>query len=431
MADAQTFTTGSDIDDVDISLKEHQKSRRLRLSDRDLQTVRSEINEEQTRLEVIEKRDGSVRLKATEHVGIVSLLDAGTIEIRPKADQTDLLELLRYAYGVTASTVDQPTAMTAGRKFIEALAALYTAELDVALDQGLHRDYRRTSESVPHLRGRLDVQRQLQRQGPTPTEFECTFDELTADTTVNRGVLYATVLLSRLVRDRGLSQALDRHHQRLRRRVTLTPIRAIELEGIELTRLASHYTDLFRLTKLVLRSVYIEELSAGSRASFALLVDMNDVFERVVERGVREAVADRKGWTVEGQASSQSLVTGGKRTFTIRPDVLIRREDGSPVLVGDAKWKLDDPDSSDREPSNDDIYQLIAYELAHDVPGVLFYPEQGDRISSEYSVHRLHPLQTIEVPVSRTTTAANTLAEGIQKSVTRVLDELDVINGHQ
>lgn len=249
-------------------------------------------------------------------------------------------------------------------------------------------------------------------------------DELTTDTTVNRGVLNATVLLSRLVRDRALSQALDRHHQRLRRHVTLTPIRAIDLEGIELTRLASHYTDLFGLTKLVLRSVYIEELSAGGRASFALLVDMNDVFEKVVERWVREAIEDRKGWAVEGQASSQSLVTGGKRTFTIRPDVLVRDGDGTPVLVGDAKWKLDDPDSSDREPSNEDIYQLIAYELAHDVPGALFYPEQGARVSSDYSVRRLHPLQTVEVPVAQATSEANTLADGIKKSISSVLDSV-------
>ena len=428
MARAQTFTTGGDVDDVAISLKEHQKTRRLDLSDRDLQAVRSEINDDQTRLEVIEKRDGSVRLKATEHVGLISLPDTGTIEIRPKADRTDLLGLLRYAYGVTASTVEQPTAMPAGRKFIEALAALYTAELDVALDQGLHRDYRRTSETVSHLRGRLDVQRQLQRQGPAPTEFECTFDELTADTTVNRGVLYATVLLSRLVRDRALSQALDRHHQRLRRRVTLTSIRVIDLESIELTRLASHYTDLFRLTKLVLRSLYIEELSAGGRASFALLVDMNEVFEKVVVRGVREVAATRKGWSVKGQASSQSLVTGGKRTFTIRPDVLVLRGDGSPVVVGDAKWKLDDPDSTNREPSTSDVYQLIAYQLAHDVPGALFYPEQENRVASQYTVHGLHELQTVEIPILERPEGAETLPELIEDAISSAIEPSNEIS---
>ncbi|MFB6361138.1 MAG: restriction endonuclease, partial [Halobacteriales archaeon] len=69
--------------------------------------------------------------------------------------------------------------------------------MDSALEQGLHREYLRTSESVTHLRGQLDVKRQLQRQGPTPTKFECTFDELTVDTTVNRAVLYATNLLKR------------------------------------------------------------------------------------------------------------------------------------------------------------------------------------------------------------------------------------------
>lgn len=322
---------------TDFTLREHEQTEPFGISEPARQALETEVNGDRPRLELLDQREDQVRLRATEHVGIVSLPDGPTVEIQPKVPGTDLLALLRYAHSVEASTVEQRTSLTAGRTFIEALAALYNAELDTALEQGLHRDYRRTQATESHLRGRLDVARQLQRQGVAPTNFECTYDELTADTTVNRAILYATALLGRLVRDRALSQALHRHRQQLRRHVTLTPVRPAALEGMELNRLSAHYTDLLRLTKLVLRSVYIEELRSGARASFALLVNMNEVFEAVVEQAVSDAMADRSGWSVEGQASSQSLITGGKRSVTIRPDVLVRDENSAPALVGDAK----------------------------------------------------------------------------------------------
>lgn len=382
----------------DITLREYETTEPLELSQRARRVLDSEINREVTRLEVQYQSDGSARLRATQHVGVVSLPDGPTIEIRPKASGTDLLAMLQYAHRVDATTIDEETSLTAGQTFIEALASIYKAELDTVLRQGLQTDYQRVDRTVPYLRGRVNVQRQLQRHGPMPTTFDCTYDERTADTIVNRAVLYATTLLMRFVRDRSLSQALERHQHRLRRQVSLEPVRPVDLERIELTRLSAYYTDLLRLTKLVLRSVHVDELRSGRRASFALLVDMNQIFEKVVERAMKAFVAERPGWTSHSQVNSQKLVTGGKRSITIQPDVLVRDGEGRPVLVGDAKWKMDADRS--RAPSNEDIYQLVAYQVAHDVPGMLLYPEQEGRVGSQYSVRGLQSLTLVEVPTS-------------------------------
>ena len=379
--------------DVDITLKEHQSCRLSELSDAAYRMLETEVNADSDRLGVTLERDGSVTLSATQHVGIISLPDGPTIEIRSKVPDLNLLLMLRYAQDIDASTVEQETAITAGQTFIEALAALFQTELKSVVRQGLYRDYRRTSGAENHLHGRLDLQQQLQRQGHAPTRFECTYDELTYDTTVNRAVLYATTVLSRLVRDRELSQALSRHQQLFRRRVTLTPVRLVDLERIELTRLSAHYTDLVRLTKLVLRSVFVQDLRAGDRASFALLVDMNQVFEAVVGRAVTGALRTREGWSVETQASSYDLLNG-KPDVQIRPDILVRNDQGEPVLVGDAKWKTE-------RPQNSDLYQLVTYQVAHDVPGVLLYPEQGGAIETQYTVRDGHPLHLVELPIAR------------------------------
>lgn len=379
--------------DVDIILQEHQSDTLDKLSDAAYQILETEVNTDSERLGVTFERDESVTLSATQHVGIVSLPDGPTIEIRPKVSELDLLSMLRYAQDIDASTIEQETPVTAGRTFIEALAALYQTELKSVLRQGLSRNYRRTSGTEKYLHGQLNLQQQLQRQGLAPTRFECVYDELTYDTIVNRAILYATTVLNRLVRDQELSQALNRQQQVLRRRVTLTPVRLIDLEQIELTRLSAHYTDLLRLTKLVLRSVFVQDLRAGDRRSFALLVNMNQVFEAVVKRAVTDVLRTRESWSVTTQSSSCKLLSG-KPDINIRPDVLVHDEYGEPALVGDAKWKTE-------RPQNSDLYQLVAYQVAHDVPGVLVYPEQDGTVETQYTVRDGHPLHIIELPMAR------------------------------
>src|SRR5699024_7928509 len=116
-------------------------------------------------------------------------------------------------------------------------------------------------------------------------------------------------------------------------------------------------------------------------ATYSILVDMNDIFEAVVERAVTEALAEDE-LTVRGQVSTRNLVWGGSREIRIRPDIIVEDRD-EVILIGDAKWKLDSAESP--EPSNGDLYQLLSYQVAYDAPGVLFYPGQEQRLASQYS----------------------------------------------
>lgn len=412
---------GLSTDDTDYRLSEYEATPYLdtdQLPTVAQDAVKREINapgsSDKTDRLVLEYRDdGNARIRATQHVGIVALPEGPTIEIDPKIPHTDLLGLLQYAHGIDAQTFEQETQLTGGARFIDALATLFENELDRVLTRGLHRSYRRVSRTTEHIRGRIEVQQQLQKQGPTPTAFECTYDDLTVDTTVNRGILYATTILLQLASDTNLHRALRRQQQQLRRRVELTPVRPIELESIELSRLMEHYEDLVRLTKLVLRSVHLDEFRTGDRESYALLVDMNKIFERVVERALAE-LGNARSWKATAQVNSTQLVSGGRRQIQIQPDVLVTDGD-QPRLVGDAKWKRDDPEATSREPSTGDIYQLVSYQVAHNVPGVLWYPEQEQPLRSTYQVRGLDSLTVAEVPVCADDGEA--LSETIEQSV--------------
>ncbi len=407
----------------DIELDEYERSDPLELSAPARRVLETEVNDDVTRVGVEYEPDGRARLRATRHVGILALPEGPTVEIRPKVPGTNLVGLLRYARGISPETVDEEVAVTPGQSFTEALAALFETELRTVLQRGLHTSYERTRGTETHVRGRIDVQAQLRQSRGLPTTLECEYDELTVDTTVNRAVLYATTLLQRVVRDETLAGRLGRHANRLRRRVTLTPVRPATLETVELDRLSSHYSDLLPLVDLVLRNVHVERLQAGTRRSVALLVDMAAVFEEAVERAVTDALSETTSYTVEAQPQARTLDGQGVRPITVRPDVLMRDRDGSPTLVADAKWKRDQRRA--REPSAGDVQQLLTYQLVYEVPGVVFYPEQAADIDGRYQVRELDDLTLSVLPVGG---PARTLPGRLVDAVQNALDEVPIIN---
>lgn len=405
--------------DADIVLEEYGETDPLdgeQLPQRAQQVVENEINKgDDDRLRIEWLADGRVKLHATSYVGIVTLPGGLTIEIRPKVDNTDLLSVLQYSQGIRADTIDEETSITRGNEFIHALATLFESELADVIQRGLASEYRRHADTEDHVRGRIAVHRQLQQHGPQPTQFECNYDSLTQDTILNQSILYATELLLGLVSDSSVSNSLQRHKQVLQRVTELRPVRSVELAQVELSRLADYYTDLFRLTKLIIRGKFADKLTAGPRSTFSLLINMNDIFESILERGLTETFAEGSV-QIKSQVSSDDLFQNGARKITIRPDILAV-EDGKPRFVGDAKWKQDQQYS--REPSNSDLYQLLSYQIAHNVPGILFYPEQNEKVASTYSSKFEYDIHLVEVPT--TAVAGMSYADTVKQKLRKEL----------
>jgi len=402
MSEAEPVESGEQAIE-EIRLSEHDEFGPIpegQLTEADERFIESEVGDGASPLQITYDREGQATIHSSQFVGVIALPSGLSIEIRPKAAGTNFLWLLQYSHGVDPTTVEQQTGIEQGYNFLDALAGLFEAELSEVLHQGLHRQYQRTEAVEEHLRGRLGIQRQLQRQGPFPLAFEVEYDELTEDTVINRGILRATDILAQLTADEQISEDLQRHYQLLQKRVTPAYVDAAELEGVELNRLNDYYADLLNLTKLVLRGIFVEEIRLGSRSSFGLLMNMNHVFERAVERAAREVAAQRDGWTATGQGHLDGLIVGD-HAVNMRPDFLLRDEEDEVVLVGDTKWKTGSRSAGD-------IYQMAAYQLAHDVPGVIVYPEQGgDRIGQSV-VRGEFALESIELP---TATSSDSFAE--------------------
>jgi len=307
------------------------------------------------------------------------------------------------------------TDFTSASSFFDAIGILFRAELHSVLFQGLHRDYVSTSSIEKRVKGRIDMQRQLQRPSPVTTDFAVDYEEFTTDNTLNQAVLASLRVLISLVSDDELTSQLKAQERQLREFVSVEPVQPATVRRIELSRLNDHYTTLLELATLVLEREFFEDIRAGAQRSLALFVNMNTVFERIVERAFRAIAEEQEGLRVDGQASIPNLVDG-PHSVSMRPDVLVRTAGGKPILVADAKWK-----TNHESPSSSDVYQLISYILSLEVPGVLVYP--GGSVKMPPSKIKEHSLYSSAVSTDSNARSYNAYVRDIEASVKRIFDQ--------
>lgn len=350
-----------------VELEEHDESIPFYLSRTDLEFI-DRLGSNSTPLTVNHTSGETASLSTSSFVGVATLPSGTRIEVTPKRTVSRLLDLLQYAFDVPVNTVEQTTHIEEADMFIDAFGSLFSTELREVLQNGIRRDYKRTREIKPSVRGRLDVQRQIQRPTPVPTDFAVEYDTFTPNTTLNQAVLSATQILTALVSDASIAGELSRQEKQLRQFVSPEPVTVAELETVELTRLNAYYKDLLELCKIVLSRRFFDDLTTGHQASLGLFINMNTIFESVVERAFREAAENvNSEWSAQGQGKIDNLING-PHSVNMTPDFVVKNESGA-ILVGDAKWKTGSERSSD-------IYQITSYMMADQAPGFLVYPEQ-------------------------------------------------------
>lgn len=99
---------------------------------------------------------------------------------------------------------------------------------------------------------------------------------------------------------------------------------------------------------------------------------MEKIFESYVAKELRKYIDP--AWTLEAQKQGMFLFDEPER-FSLRPDIVITRDDGTRVIL-DTKWKkLNDSSSKNYGISQADMYQMFAYAERFETPNIwLLYP---------------------------------------------------------
>lgn len=265
---------------------------------------------------------------------------------------------------------------------LEILIRLYCSKLADAVRQGLPQQYKDHEDDLPTLRGRLNVMRQFSTLAVSPQKLACQFDARSPDIALNQ-VMRATIgKLSRLAQASDNLRIL--HELRLRYAdIPEVALGALRWDRIVLDRTSTRWRELVDMAKLILDDRH-QQTTAGPTTGYALLFEMNVLFEKYVGRLLARALANRTGWNVSAPARGASgnlhcLYHEKAGRFETRPDLIVR-QDGKIACILDTKWKrIKDADDSKQGVDQADVYQLMAYGQLYKCDNiVLVYPHHRE-----------------------------------------------------
>ncbi len=328
--------------------------------------------------------DGGRRLRAQQVVGVL-VGDDVTLEILPKIDgdaptaRASLVHMLAAVHDLEIDAGPSTDLGWQSQDLLEILIRLFCDKLAAVLRRGLPRAYVGKEDDLPALRGRLDVIRQFTALAASPQRLACRYEELDADIALNR------ILKAALVRLGGLARA----HETRRRlnellfvydAVTLVPRATLPWQAVELNRTNAGWREVLAFARLLLGDRF-QTTSAGGARGFALLFEMNTLFEEFIGRTLRRALAG-SGANVTLQGPRRHALHDRARDrplFATRPDAVVGRF-GRTVLILDTKWKrltgaLENPR---RGVGQADVYQMMAYAQIYDCRDLmLVYPHHA------------------------------------------------------
>jgi len=352
---------------------------------------------------------GRTHLQATQFVGVVQIGET-TLQVLPKIDYDpvgdadarggsepfqaavnsatrNLLYLLSYTRDLPVREQDIAPLLAQRSSWFELLTRLLAVELQRQVKQGLQRAYISFEDTLPVMRGRWQLERQLTRRPHVRHRFDVAYDEFSPDTPLNRVFRCVVEQLLFLSQERGNRRLLRNISKWLVDAARLGEISQAHLEAVHFTRLNQRFQPAFNLARLFLENQALQ-LTAGKERTFAFMFDMKRLFEEFVYRFIsrhRQHIL-KNGWgdiRLRYQARGRAIylaerIPSRKAAFRLVPDILFTRPSGRAVLVLDTKYKELAQNRQQLGISESDMYQMLAYAVALDCPQtLLIYPQRA------------------------------------------------------
>ena len=346
-----------------IYLTEYRRSRTpyvLTTHERDL--ISRHINS--IAIEPARRTPGAYYLTPTSIVGALEL-DTLAIQIKPKISIKHLLFLISYSLDPD-NWLDTDFDLTEDSSLSEAIAPAFLRHLKTVFSRSMLQGYKRREDTVNTVQGQIRFSDQIRKRFGIMLPIEVTYDEFTEDIVENQLIKAALIrLLNCRVRSSQISRELKRYVLAFDSvsRVAFDPH---HLPEVKFNRRNNRYKHAVQIARLILRSSSFDQSSGNVRAR-SFLVDMNQVFEDFVVVALRENLG-LSTYSFPQNADGRTLTLDDQRRIRLKPDISWWKN-GRCCFVGDVKYK-----SLNRQARNADIYQVLSYAVATQLPmGILIY----------------------------------------------------------
>lgn len=327
------------------------------------------------------KKFGKI-LQAQNYVGVIQTQDGTTIEILPKIEsattedsKTILLKMLKTLKKSPFKHFNTANFKAAKLPLLEIFISMFLEELAILIRKGIRSSYIQKEENLHFLKGKLKLSKQLKHNTVHKDRFFVEYEEFSNNRVENQ--LIKTTLEYLYKKSR-----LSKNQQKIREylfvfdEVSSTHTPKEDFKKVQLSRETKAYESVLLYAKTFLLENSFSPYK-GSDVAFALLFDMNLLFESYVGAYLKKKYKD-----IRLQDKGKYLVDSHKK-FALRPDIVLYK-DTKNEIIADTKYKNI---TSQKDISQADMYQLYAYgtKYKHTSELYLIYPKNQNIFKQRYS----------------------------------------------
>lgn len=310
------------------------------------------------------------------YVGMLTVGDL-TIEVLPKVDKgnedhdywkNNLIRMLSKVYklDVKAPTSANQHVRTNSR-ILDVFIKRFLDEVEALLNRGLVKCYHKEEENLKALKGKLLVDKHLQKNFVHKERFYVQYNTYDQEHIMNCILRQALVVATKITQNtqlRGRAVTLLFNFPELHE----VPVSKELFDNLRFDRKTDDYQDGIKLAKLLLLN-FVPDLVAGKMNALALMFDMNKLWEEYVFIMLRKALR-KDGYDVKSQVHKSFWHPWDGSWKSIKPDIVISSDSDPYVFILDTKWKC-----PDGVPSDGDLHQMFVYQQMFQAKKVaLVYP---------------------------------------------------------
>ncbi|TLD82713.1 restriction endonuclease [Helicobacter sp. MIT 11-5569] len=375
------------------------------------------------------KFKNSKTLVAQNYVGIIQTTSGFCLEILPKTFRTKknsegfnayneqsqeneikkakeiLLKMLKSLKNAPFKESDFANLKAQNFPLLEIFILMFLEELLKLIKRGMKANYITKEENRSFLKGKLLFNENLKSNFAHKERFFTSSDEFSVNIAPNRIIKSTLEFLSK----QNLSAATSTKLNQMRFIFSeIDPSQNItkDLSQCHNTRTFKHYSILLQWCEIFLRYKTFT-LYKGDSKAFALLFDMNKVFEDFVASEMKkwcnnthfqeknphykefiENIDLMADLHIKTQEKSKYLAQNQKEKdiFQLKPDI-VAYQDSKPHFIADTKWKMLDTQERNFAISQSDMYQIFAYLAKYKcTKGFLIYPKIEEMQNKELSL---------------------------------------------
>jgi len=354
-------------------------------------------------LKVTTKKGYGKVLQAQNYVGVIQTKNGTTIEILPKLSNVKdikddnekiikskddiskeiLIKMLKTLKKSPFKNFNMANLKSSKMPLLEIFITMFLEELTKLIQKGLKSDYITKEENLKFLKGKLKISEQIRKNYIHKERFYVEYEEFLSNRVENRLIKTTLSYLYKKAKS-------NKNQQRIREflfvfdEIDISYNIKTDFSKVKINRQMKDYKQVLIWCKTFLLENSFSPYK-GNEVAFALLFDMNLLFESYVYNYLRRNGEFRE-ITTQDKRHHLAYLNGETSKFQLKPDIVIN--DGE--IIADTKWKILSEDKTHQGISQGDMYQLYAYGTKYKDCKYMYliYPKDNDIEGNAYQYFR-------------------------------------------